>query len=98
MVLLYENTKLIGTADNERIGIKMIKDQFADCSQRGYFSNQEIKGLYKDPCGALYQGIPGTVYEFESTCDDDPVYRVVPVSTNQFLPGCEKLPTTAFNP
>lgn len=98
MVAIYENNRFIGIADNERIGNQMIKDQFSDCSRLGYFSNSGVKGLYKNPDGVVYPGIKGTTYEFISTCNEDPEYRVVPIEPNTFLPGCEKLPTTVFNP
>lgn len=97
MVLIYEDDKLVGTAENEREGGKMIEAQFNESTQRGYFGNSAVKGLYKLG-GHTYPGIKGMVYEYESTSEEDPMYRIVPVQPNSFLPGCEKLPTTVFNP
>lgn len=97
MVLIYEDDKLVGTAEDARSAGKMIETQFNESTQRGYFGNAAVKGLYKLG-GHTYQGIKGVVYEYESSCEDDPMYRIIPVEKNTFLPGCEKLPTTVFNP
>lgn len=97
MVLIYEDALLIGVADDARVAGKLIEGQFNESTKRGYFGNSAVKGLYKIG-GHTYPGIKGIVYEYESTCEEDPMYRIVPFETNTLFPGCEKLPTTVFNP
>lgn len=97
--LIYEDNKLIGVADDARKAGKLIEAQLNGCSERGYFGNEGTKGLYKLG-GHTYPGtsIKGIVYEYESSSEDDPTYRIIPFELNTLFPGYDRLPSTYYNP
>lgn len=98
MVLIYENTKkeskIVGVADNIKKAREMFEAKFNGSSTRGYFMNDMTKGIYK-PEYTMYS--IGLVHEYVSSCDDDPLYQLVPIELNTWLPGCETLPTTSYD-
>ena len=96
MVLIYENTKLVGVADDIKNARSLFEEQFNESTTRGYFMNSKTKGLYKiDWC--KYSSIKAPVLMYESTNEEDPTYSLVQFETNQFLPGCEMLPTISYD-
>ncbi len=97
MYLIYEDALLIGVADDARKAGKLIEGQLNECTIKGRFGNSATNGTYKLG-GHTYPGVKGLVYEYESDNENDPMYRIVPFELNELFPGCEKLPTTAFNP
>lgn len=96
MVLIYENTKLVGVADDIKSARSMFEEQFNDAPTRGYFMNSRTKGVYKSDW-RKYDNIKAPVLLYESTSEEDPTYSLVQFETNQFLPGCETLPTTSHD-
>lgn len=95
MVLIYENTKLVGVADDIKSARLMFEEQFNESTTRGYFANSKTKGLYKSDW-RKYSNIKAPVLIYNSTCEEDPTYSLVQFETNQFLPNCEKLPTVSY--
>lgn len=96
MVLIYENTKFVGVADDIKSARTMFEEQFNDSSTRGYFMNSRTKGIYKSDW-RKYDNVKAPVLLYESTSEDDPTYSLVQIESNQFLPGCETLPTTSYD-
>ena len=96
MVLIYENTKLVGVADDIKSARSMFEEQFNDAPTRGYFMNSRTKGVYKSDW-RKYDNIKAPVLLYESTSEEDPTYSLVQFKTNQFLPGCETLPTVSYD-